>query len=107
MFYEDAPFSIKEGSYIASCCGEEKDVAVIAGVSIAIIMILQSHSWNTIEDFRNIQVVVSMLVLVVLSNVLVFRLEEHAHELNANRSGKYRSFVSLANVPTSSLMVSR
>lgn len=79
--------------------GKDKDVVVIESLSIAIIMLLQSLSWKCIEDFRNIHVVVSMLVLTELSTVLVFRLDEHAHELNANRSGKYRSVASLANVP--------
>ena len=47
-------------------------------MSIAIIMILQPLSWKTIQDVRDIQVVLSMLVLVVLSTVLVFGLDEQA-----------------------------
>lgn len=101
MVYEDAPFPSRKGSYIASC-GEEKYVAVIEGVTLAIIMILQSFSWKNIEDFRNIHVVVSILVLVVLSTVTVLRLDEQAHELNVNRSDNSPSFASLANVPSES-----
>lgn len=77
MIYGDFPFPSRKGLYIASC-GEEKDVAVIEGGSIAIILMLQSLSWKTIEDFKDIHVVVSMLVLVVSSAVLVFGLDEQA-----------------------------